>query len=100
METKEDPRVEFGAGRAAVATTGLMSGAAIAVGLPAVVLGLGHALTATMQLWLVVLALVIGGLTCLTAAFFGTVMPSAVGGQWHPPHESRCGREPKTEAGA
>jgi hypothetical protein len=81
METKENPRVEFGAGRA-VAIAALFAGVAIAIGVPAVVLGLGRQLTPQMQLWLVVFAVSVGGLTSLTAAFFGTVIPSSVGGEW------------------
>ena len=68
METKEEPRVEFGKGHA-IAIAAVFAGAAIAIGVPAVVLGLGHALTPQMQLWLIVLAVCMGGLTCLTAAF-------------------------------
>jgi hypothetical protein len=51
-----------------------------------------------MQLWLVVLAVCIGGLTALTAAFFGTVIPSSVGGRWDPPCESGKSCESKAEA--
>ena len=80
METKPEPRVEF-ARRPSLAIAAVFAGAAIAIGSPAVVLGLGRDLTPTMQLWLTVLAIGAGGLTSLTAAFFGTVLPSSVGGQ-------------------
>ncbi len=86
METKEEPRVEFATGRVS-AVAALFAGVAIAIGVPAVVLGLGHALTPQMQLWLVVLGVCTGGLISLTAAFFGTVMPSSVGGH---PRRHRC----------
>ena len=75
--------------------------------MPAVVLGLGHALTPQMQLWLIVLAVCMGGLTCLTAAFFGTVMPLSVGGHgakrrcraaWDSPCETPGAGESKPEA--
>jgi hypothetical protein len=80
METKHEPRVEF-AKNHSLAIAAVFAGAAIAIGGSAVVLGLGRDLTPTMQLWLTVLAIGTGGLTSLTAAFFGTVMPSSVGGQ-------------------
>jgi len=90
MDRKEEPRVEFARGHAlAIAAT--FAGVAIAIGVPAVVLGLGHSLTPQMQLWLVVLAICIGGLTSLTAAFFGAVMPSSVGGKWDAPDEPAAG---------
>jgi hypothetical protein len=79
METKPEPRVEF-AKRPSLAIAAVFGGTAIAIGGSAVVLGLGRDLTPTMQLWLTVLALGTGGLTSLTAAFFGTVLPSSVGG--------------------
>jgi hypothetical protein len=79
METKHEPRVEFTKNHS-LAIAAVFSGAAIAIGASAVVLGLGRDLTPTMQLWLTVLAIGTGGLTSLTAAFFGTVMPSSVGG--------------------
>ena len=92
METNNEPCVEFNRGQA-LAVAALFAGVAIAIGVPAVVLGLGGALTASMQLWLVVLAVCMGGLTSLTAAFFGTVMPSSVGGEghWHHHHARSCG---------
>jgi predicted lysophospholipase L1 biosynthesis ABC-type transport system permease subunit len=105
METKEEPRVEFGKGHV-VAIAALFAGAAIAIGVPAVVLGLRGALTPQMQLWLIVLAVCTGGLTCLTAAFFGTVIPSSVGGHhkrhryratWDSPCETRGAGDSKTE---
>jgi hypothetical protein len=86
METKPEPRVEF-ARRPSLAIAAVFAGAAIAIGSPAVVLGLGRDLTPTMQLWLTVLAIGAGGLTSLTAAFFGTVLPSSVGGN----SEEACG---------
>jgi hypothetical protein len=79
MEPKNEPRVEF-TKDPSLAIAAVFGGAAIAIGASAVVLGLGHDLTPTMQLWLTVLAIGTGGLTSLTAAFFGTVMPSSVGG--------------------
>ena len=82
MENNNEPRVEFARGHV-LAVAALFAGVAIAIGVPAVVLGLGHSLTPNMQLWLVVLAICIGGLTSLTAAFFGTVMPSSVVGENH-----------------
>ena len=87
MEKRNEPRVEFATGRA-LAIAAMFAGVAIAIGVPAVVLGLGHPLTPHMQLWLVVLGVCTGGLTSLTAAFFGTVMPSSVGGNWGPPCEA------------
>jgi hypothetical protein len=49
-------------------------------------------------LWLVVFAISVGGLTSLTAAFFGTVMPSSVGGKWEPPDATGGASKPKAEA--
>ena len=99
METNKEPQVEFGQGRA-LPIAAVIAGAAIAIGVPADVLGLGHDLTPQMQLWLTVLAVCIGGLTAIIAAFFGTVIPSSVSGGWHG-HGNRHGRnETKTKAAA
>ncbi len=89
METKHEPRVEFTKNHS-LAIAAVFAGTAIAIGASAVVLGLGHDLTPTMQLWLSVLAIGTGGLTSLTAAFFGTVIPSSVGGQG----EEACAARP------
>jgi hypothetical protein len=88
MEPKHEPRVEFTKDHS-LAIAAVFAGAAIAIGASAVVLGLGRDLTPTMQLWLTVLAIGTGGLTSLTAAFFGTVMPSSVGGQGEETYNSR-----------
>jgi hypothetical protein len=97
MEMKDAPRVEFARGHA-LAIAAVFAGVAIAIGVPAVVLGLGQTLSAQMQLCLCALAVYMGGLTALTAAFFGTTMPSSVGGNWDSPCENRAVSEPKTEA--
>jgi hypothetical protein len=89
METKHEPRVEFTKNHS-LAIAAVFAGAAIAIGASAVVLGLGHDLTPAMQLWLTVLAIGTGGLTSLTAAFFGTVIPSSVGGNG----EESCAARP------
>jgi hypothetical protein len=96
MESREEPRVEYRSSHA-LAIAAVFAGAAIAIGVPAVVLGLSGQLTPQMQLWLVVLAVCIGGLTSLTAAFFGTVIPSSVSGRWKPTCESASSCESKTE---
>ena len=97
MQMNEEPQVEFGRGRG-LPIAAVIAGAAIAIGVPADVLGLGHDLTPQMQLWLTVLAVCIGGLAALVGAFFGTVIPSSVSGGWHG-HGNRHGRnEAKTEA--
>ncbi len=93
----ENPRVEFLTGHA-LAIVAVVAGTAMAIGVPAVVLGLGSNLSPQMQLWLVVLAVCFGGVTSLTAAFFGTVMPSSVAGSWGPPTESAEENEPQSEA--
>ena len=99
MEMNEEPQVEYGQG-SGLPIAAVIAGAAIAIGVPADVLGLGRDLTPQMQMWLTVLAVCIGGLTALTGAFFGTVIPSSVRGSWHG-HGNRHGRkEAKTEATA
>jgi len=55
-------------------------------------------LTPQMQLWLTVLAVCIGGLTAIIAAFFGTVIPSSVSGGWHGHGNRHGGNETKTKA--
>jgi hypothetical protein len=99
MENVNETRVEFARGHG-LAIAAVIAGAAIAIGVPAVVLGLGHSLTPTMQLWLVVAAISVGGLTALTAAFFGTVIPSSVGEGWgpHNPHWQQQAAESKSAA--
>ncbi len=88
MEMDKEPQVQFAAGRV-VAVAGMIAGVAIAVGVPAVVLGLQGQLTAHMQLWLVVMAVALGGLTSVTATFFGLAIPSSVEGKWDSPCETR-----------
>ena len=97
METNDEPRVEYGRGHA-LAIAALFAGVTLAIGVSAVVLGLGHSLTPAMQVWLVVLAVCFGGVTSLTAAFFGCVIPSSVGGKWDYRCERHAPHAPKTEA--
>ena len=92
MEPNPQSRVEFSNGHT-LAIFGLLAGVVIAVCVPAIVLGLGHGLTANMQMWLVVLGISFGGLTSLTAAFFGLVIPSSVCGSG----EGCCGRRKSEE---
>ena len=99
MEMNEEPRVEFG-GELALPIAAVFAGAAIAIGVPADVLGLGHDLTPQMQMWLTVLAVCFGGFTALIAAFFGTVIPSSVDGGWHGHHNRHGHKEAKTAAAA
>ncbi len=58
--------------------SGLIAGVAIALGVPAIVLKLGHDLSPTMQLVIVIIGVSIGGLTALTTAFFGLVIPTSI----------------------
>jgi len=97
MDKKDEPRVEYLRGHS-LAIAALFAGVAIAIGVPAVVLGLGHSLTPTMQLWLVILAVCAGGLTSVIAAFFGTVIPSYVSGKWDTPNETAGVNDSNAEA--
>jgi hypothetical protein len=76
----EDERecVEFG--NKASALPGAISGAAIAVGVPAVTLILGKSLASGVQLTIILVGVGVGGLIALTATFFSLVIPSKVNG--------------------
>jgi hypothetical protein len=76
--TDSDPKcIKFEHGRL-LALCGLIGGVLIAILVPAIVLKLGATLTSQMQFILVIVSVSIGGLIALTAAFFGTVIPSSV----------------------
>ncbi len=68
--------VLFGGKTATIA--GVISGTLIAVLLPAVVLIYGTNLGAGVQTTIIILALIFGALIALTAAFFGSVIPTSV----------------------
>ncbi len=70
--------VRFSATGASV--SGALAGAAIAIGVPWVLLTHGQALGSSTQTLLVWVAVVMGGVTTMMSAFFGLVMPSQVGG--------------------
>lgn len=73
-----------------VGLIGVLGGAAIAIGLPAVVLLYGAMLGTAFQAILVILALVGGGIVAWVGAFFGIVMPMAGRpGHWHFSHGFR-----------
>jgi hypothetical protein len=76
--------MSFGGG-SAVSVAGTLSGAAIAIGVPAVILAFGANLGATIQTALVVAALIVGGGVSLVSAFFGLVMPRRIPGAWTRP---------------
>lgn len=62
------------------AVAGCFSGAAIAIGVPWVLLAHGAALDGSTRTILVWVGVCLGGLVSLTSAFFGLVMPSQVSG--------------------
>jgi hypothetical protein len=69
--------VDFGGSRQ-LAILGLLSGAAIAIIVPWMTFRYADRLSPNQQLIIVIIAISIGGLVALTAAFFGTVMPMSV----------------------
>lgn len=77
MNENKTGSVNFDNGRL-LAICGLAGGVIIAVLTPLIVLKFGGGLTPTMQFTLVILCVSVGGLVALTAAFFGTVIPSSV----------------------
>ncbi len=80
-----NPALQFGGG-GAVATMGVFSGMAIAIGVPWVLLAFGQSLGSGPLVTLIVIALASGGLVALTSAFFGLVMPRHIhGGAWMDP---------------
>ena len=79
----ENECVEFGNKTSAL--PGAISGAAIAIGVPAVTLVLGKSLASSVQLTIILVGVGVGGLIALTATFFGLVIPSKVNGY------ARCG---------
>lgn len=61
------------------APLGVIGGAAVAVGLPLIILVFGQHLHVAMQSMVIVMALMLGGLTVLLAALSGAIMPTSVG---------------------
>jgi len=88
-ETNRDS-VEFG--DKSSAGPGAISGAAIAVGVPAVTLIWGHALAPSVQMVVVIVGVAVGGLISLTATFFSLVIPSSVKGYGGPGGNCSCGK--------
>lgn len=85
----EAAALTFGGG-GSVAMVGALSGVAIALGGPAVVLGMGQSLGPVVLTTLVVIALSAGALVALTSAFFGLVIPSKLrSGPWMDPERWR-----------
>ena len=78
--TPSHPSSSIDCGRSRhVAIVGLLSGAAIAMVVPLMLLRFGDRLSAQQQLIIIIIiAIAAGGLVALTAAFFGTVMPRTV----------------------
>jgi hypothetical protein len=62
-----------------VAFFGVLMGVVLAVGLPTVILIFGHNLGVTIQTILIILAILGGATLGTVSAFFGIVIPSAVG---------------------
>jgi len=96
----EQPFVRFSTTGTSVA--GALSGVAMAIGVPWVLLTHGQALGTSSQTLLVWVGVVLGGAIAFVSAFFGLVMPSQVGSEpWrgpdpHPP-ASRAGGAEKPE---
>ena len=85
MENEADKNeVSFGGGNG-TAVAGILAGMVIAVGAPLVLLVFGQALGATALLWLVIVAVSIGGAVSIVSAFFGLVMPHHVRGKFMQP---------------
>jgi hypothetical protein len=61
-----------------ISIIGVISGVAIAVGVPYMALSVGQFLGPTVVTIIVLTALVVGGGVALVAAFFGTVIPRTV----------------------
>ena len=85
-ERSGQPELNFG-GSSAVAVAGTLSGVALAIGGTWLVLAYGPALNLGTPLLctLVIVALSLGCLVSLTAAFFGLVMPRHMHGPWLDP---------------
>lgn len=73
----EENETRFG-GRT-ISLFGMLVGLVIAVGLPYLVLVYGSALGVGVQATIMIIAVLVGGLISITAAFFGLVMPNKVG---------------------
>lgn len=76
-ETSQNEVVRFSSTGASVA--GCVSGVAMSIGVPWVLLTHGQALGSASQTILVWVGVCLGGLIALVSAFFGLVMPSQVG---------------------
>lgn len=68
-----------------MATVGVLSGTAIAIGVPWVLLANGQTLGAPVLTTLIIVAIGSGGLVALVSAFFGLVIPRHVQGRWMDP---------------
>jgi hypothetical protein len=78
-KNQEMQGVRFGEGNS-IATTGILSGVAIAVGGPWVLLAFGQSLGIYVLTGLIILCVLCGGALSVVAAFFGLVIPRHVHG--------------------
>jgi len=62
-----------------IALFGMLAGMVIALGLPFMILVYGSALGVGVETTIIIIAVLVGGLISLTAAFFGLVMPNKIG---------------------
>ena len=83
-QSQHEHGVSFGGG-GHVAAVGALSGMAIAIGVPWVLLANGQSLGAPVLTTLIIVALCVGGLVSLVSAFFGLVIPRRVHGRWMDP---------------
>lgn len=94
-EAPQEPQqvVEFARGHT-LALAGLVAGVLIALLVPLIILKYGERLTDKMQMTVIIVAVSLGGAVALTAAFFGTVMPTAVRPDHHDPGKRPDESEP------
>ena len=88
LNPQDQSGVSFGAGNL-VAAVGTLSGMAIALGVPWVLLANGQSLGSPVLTTLIIVALCVGGLVSLTSAFFGLVIPRHVRGRFMDPEHWR-----------
>jgi hypothetical protein len=84
QEPHEPQGINFGES-IPVAALGTLSGVAIAIVVPWLLLTYGQSLGVYVLTGLIILALCIGGLVSLVSAFFGLVIPRHAHGRWMDP---------------
>jgi hypothetical protein len=93
MENQDQEQsVRFGGGNP-TGVFGIIAGAAIALGVPWIMLAHGQVLGVVAQVWVSIVGIALGASVALTSAFFGLVMPSKIAGHLMDPEKWKQWKE-------